>query len=104
MSQVDNIADHINNLVDTVQQLQHQKLSICLLDLQQLNTLHNSLKQSAQQNNWQLLINNLQDIFQLDISYIRKQIDVVIMVHVPCLTDHNLLKIYCYHMQFKNLD
>jgi hypothetical protein len=31
MSQVDNIADHLNILVDTVQQLQHQKLAICLL-------------------------------------------------------------------------
>jgi hypothetical protein len=51
MSQVDDIADHLNNLLDTVQQLQHQKLSIRLLDLQQLNTLHNSLKRSAQQNN-----------------------------------------------------
>jgi hypothetical protein len=49
MSQVDDIADHLNNLVDTVQQLQHQKLSIRLLDLQQLNTLHSSLKRSAQQ-------------------------------------------------------
>jgi hypothetical protein len=52
MSQVDDIADHLKNLLDTVQQLQHQKLSIRLLDLQQLNTLHNSLKSSAQQNNW----------------------------------------------------
>jgi hypothetical protein len=58
MSLVNNIADHLDNLVDTVQQLQHQKLSIRLLDLQQLNTFHSSLKQ----NNWQLLINNPQDI------------------------------------------
>jgi hypothetical protein len=96
MFQVDDIADHLNNLLDTVQQLQHQKLSIRLLDLQQLNTLHKSLQRSAQQNNWQLLINNPQDIFQLDVSYIRKKSDVVIMVHVPCLTDNNLLTIYRY--------
>jgi hypothetical protein len=96
MSQVDDIADHLDNLLDTVQQLQHQKLSIRLLDLQQLNTLHNSLKRSAKQNNWQLLINNPQDIFQLDVSYIRKKSDVIIMVHVPCLTDNNLLTIYRY--------
>jgi hypothetical protein len=96
MSQVDDIADHLNNLLDTVQQLQHQKLSIRLLDLQQLNTLHTSLKRSAKQNNWQLLINTPQDIFQLDVSYIRKKSDVIIMVHVPCLTDNNLLTIYRY--------
>ncbi len=94
MSQVDIIADHLNNLVNTVQQL--QKLSIWLLDLQQLNILHNSLQRLAQKNNWQLLINNLQDIFQLDVSYIRKQMDVVIIAHVPCLTNHNLLTIYHY--------
>jgi hypothetical protein len=90
MFQLDDIADHLNNLVNTVQQLQHQKLLIHLLNLQQLNTLHNSLKHSAQQNNWQLLINNLQDIFQLDVSSIRKQRNIFITVHIPCLTDHNL--------------
>ncbi len=97
MAQVDDIADQMTALLDTVQQLQHQKLSIRLLDLDQLHTLFNSLKNSATKNSWQLLINNPQDIFQLDVSYICKQLDVIIMVHIPCLTDNSLLTVINVH-------
>ena len=96
MAQVDDIADHLDALLDTVQQLQHQKLSIKLLDLHQLHILYASIKATALENQWTLLIQNPQDIFQLDVSYIRKDLDVIIMVHVPCLTDANLLTIYRY--------
>ena len=96
MSQVDDVADHLDTLLDTVQQLQHQRLSIKLLDLHQLHILFASIKATALENQWTLLINNPQDIFQLDVSYIRKNSDVIIMVHVPCLTDNHLLTIYRY--------
>ena len=96
MSQVEDVADHLDALLDTVQQLQHQRLSIKLLDLHQLHILFASIKATALQNQWTLLIKNPQDIFQLDVSYIRKDSDVVIMVHVPCLTDNHLLTIYRY--------
>ena len=96
MAQVDDIADHLDALLDTVQQLQHQKLSIKLLDLHQLHILYASIKATALENQWTLLIQNPQDIFQLDVSYIRKNLDVIIMVHVPCLTDAHLLTIYRY--------
>ena len=96
MAQVDDIADHLDALLDTVQQLQHQKLSIKLLDLHQLHILYASIKATALENQWTLLIQNPQDIFQLDVSYIRKDLDVIIMVHVPCLTDAHLLTIYRY--------
>ena len=96
MSQVDDVADHLDALLDTVQQLQHQKLSIKLLSLHQLHILFKSLQKSAAENDWTLLIRTPQDIFQLDVSYIRKNADVIIMVHVPCLTDNFLLTIYRY--------
>ena len=96
MSQIDDVADYLDSLLDTVQQLQHQKLSIKLLSLHQLHILFQSVQNSAKQHNWSLLIRNPQDIFQLDVSYIRKNSDVIIMVHVPCLTDSHLLTIYRY--------
>ena len=65
MSQVDNISDHLDALLDTVQQLQHQKLSIKLLDLHQLHILFASIKANALENQWTLLIKNPQDIFNL---------------------------------------
>jgi len=71
-------------------------LSIKLLNLHQLHTLFASIQATALQNQWTLLIKNPQDIFQLDVSYIRKSSDVIIIVHVPCLTDNHLLTIYRY--------
>ena len=94
MSQVEDIADHLDALLDTVQQLQHQRLSIKFLELHQLYILFASIKAPALEDQWTSLINNPQDIFQLDVSYICKNSNVIIIVHVPCLTDNHLLTIY----------
>ena len=96
MSQVDDVADHLDSLLDTVQQLQHQKLSIKLLSYHQLHVLYQSVLATSNKNGWSLLIRSPQDIFQLDVSYIRRNADVIIMLHVPCLTDSHLLTIYRY--------
>jgi len=95
-AQIDDLADHLDTLLSTIQQLQHQKLAIDLLDTDQLNELYTQLKTAADKNNWKLLIKAPQDIFQLDVSYVRKNSDVTILVHVPCLTDTHLLTIYRY--------
>ena len=95
-AQLDDLADHLVSLVDTIQQLQHQRLSIQLLDMDQLNELYAHLQSAADKNNYKLLIQSPQDIFQLDVSYIRKNSDVLILIHVPCLTDTHLLTIYRY--------
>ena len=96
MSQVEDVADHLDALLDTVQQLMHQKLSVKLLSLHQLHIMFESIQNTAKANDWTLLIKNPQDVFQLDVSYIRKNADVIIMLHVPCLTDNHLLTIYRY--------
>jgi hypothetical protein len=95
-AQLDDLSDHLVSLLDTIQQLQHQKLSISLLDMDQLNELYAHLQSAADKNNYKLLIQSPQDIFQLDVSYIRKGADVLILIHVPCLTDTHLLTIYRY--------
>jgi len=95
-AQIDDLADHLTTLLDTIQQLQHQRLSIQLLDMDQLNELYAHLQTAANNNNYKLLIQAPQDIFQLDVSYVRKNSDVLILVHVPCLTDTHLLTIYRY--------
>ncbi len=64
--------------------------------MDQLNELYAHLQTAAANNNYKLLIQNPQDIFQLDVSYVRKNSDVLILVHVPCLTDTHLLTIYRY--------
>jgi hypothetical protein len=88
--------DRIDTLLDTIQQLQHQRLSIRLLDLAQLNTLHQSIISVAKSHNYQLLTTQPQDYFQLDVSYLRRGPNVMIILHVPTLTDNNLLTVYKY--------
>jgi hypothetical protein len=95
-AQIDDLANHIDTLLNTIQQLQHQSISIQLLDMDLLNKLYAHLKLASNKNNWKLLIQNPQDIFQLNVSYVHKNLDVVILVHVPCLTDSHLLTIYRY--------
>lgn len=76
MSQVDDIANYIYALIDTVQILQQQKLSIKHLDLAQLHLLHSTLKDTDKTNDWRLLTHTPRDMFQLDTSYIRKGTNV----------------------------
>ena len=54
MSQVDDVTDYLDSLLDTVQQLQHQKLSIKLLTFHQLHILFQSVLASANKNDWSL--------------------------------------------------
>jgi len=69
-AQLDDLADHLLSLLDTIQQLQHQRLSIQLLDMDQLNELYAHLQSAAHKNNYKVLIQSPQYIFQLDVSYI----------------------------------
>jgi len=46
-AQLDDLADHMTSLLDTIQQLQHQRLSIQLLDMDQLNKLYTHLQTAA---------------------------------------------------------
>jgi len=48
-AQLDDLADHMASLIDTIQQLQHQRLSIQLLDMDQLNELYAHLDSRQQQ-------------------------------------------------------
>ncbi len=55
----DDVANHMDTLLDTIQQLQHQRLSIQLLDMDQLNELHSHLKTAANKNDWKLPVSSL---------------------------------------------
>jgi hypothetical protein len=90
------IEDRLSVLFDTLQQLQHQRLSVTLLDEHQMNLLHQSVINTATSRNLQVLPTRPQDYFQLDLSYIRSGKDVLMILHVPCVTKNHLLSIYKY--------
>jgi hypothetical protein len=88
------IEDRLSVLFDALQQLQHQRLSVTLLDEHQMSLLHKSITNTAASRNLQVLPTRPQDYFQLDLSYIRSGKDVLMILHVPCVTKNHLLSIY----------
>jgi hypothetical protein len=90
------IEDRLSVLFDALQQLQHQRLSVTLLDEHQMSLLHQSVINTAASRNLQVLPTRPQDYFQLDLSYIRSGKDVLMILHVPCVTKNHLLSIYKY--------
>ena len=90
------IEDRLQDLFNALQQLQHQRLSVTLLDAHQMAALHESVHNTAATRNLQVLPTRPQDYFQLDLSYIRSGKDVLMILHVPCVTTNHLLSIYKY--------
>jgi hypothetical protein len=90
------IEDRLTVLFDALQQLQHQQLSVTLLDEHQMSLLHESVRNTASSRNLQVLPTRPQDYFQLDLSYISSGKDVLMILHVPCVTSNHLLSIYKY--------
>jgi hypothetical protein len=90
------IEDRLSVLFDAIQQMQHQRLSVTLLDAKQMSLLHESVTNTAASRNLQVLPTRPQDYFQLDLSYIRSGKDVLMILHVPCVTKNHLLSIYKY--------
>jgi hypothetical protein len=88
--------DRLNDLFNALQQLQHQRLSVTLLDAYQMSLIHESVHKTALTRNLQVLPTRPQDYFQLDPSYICSGKDVLMILHVPCVTTNHLLSIYKY--------
>jgi hypothetical protein len=79
-----------------VQQLQHRRLSIDLLDTLQMTEMHRSIEEVASARGYVLMPERLSDYFQLEASYLRQGEDILIMLHVPCINKDQMLTIYKY--------
>ena len=90
------LKNKIIKLTNVIQELQHHRLSVDLLSFTQLNSLHASVQQAAKANGYESLTTQLADYFQLETSYLRKNADIIILLHVPCTKKDNLLNIYRY--------
>jgi hypothetical protein len=58
--------------------------------------MHQQISKLATENGYTLLPTQISDYFQIETSYIRKENDVIILLHVPCITHDQLLNIYRY--------
>ena len=93
---VQQIEDRLTILFNTLQQLQTHRLAVNLLDEHQMQVLQKSVKATADSKGLELIPKQPTDFFQLDTSYIRMDNDILILLHVPCLTSNHMLTIYRY--------
>jgi hypothetical protein len=84
----------IRTVIDAVQQAQHHRLAVNLLAPEQLQLLHQATLDLAAKHNYQVLPQQLSDYFQLEVSYARSGPDVLLIVHVPCVSTDQLMTIY----------
>jgi hypothetical protein len=90
------IEERVEALLDTIQQLQHHKLSINLLSQKQLLALGNDVMSSAESLAAVPLPQNHQDYFQLQTSYLKSGDEIQILLRVPCSATENQTTIYKY--------
>jgi hypothetical protein len=88
--------DRVTKVTNLVQELQHHCLSVDLLNFKQLSVLHSEVQKTAKANGYEPLPIQLSDYFQLETSFIRQGSNIILLVHVPCISKTNLLNIYRY--------
>jgi len=92
-NQISLLAERMDQTLDTIQQLQHRRLSVNFLTGPQLHTMHEELVKMASVKNLNLLPDKISDYFQLEASYLRQGLDIMVLVHVPCVHTHHILKL-----------
>jgi len=90
------IEDRLTQLFNTLQQLQHHRLAVDLLDENQMQVLQQAIQNTARSKYLQIIPTQPTDFFQLDTSYLRIDNEVLIILHVPCLTSNQMLTLYRY--------
>ena len=62
--------------------------------------MHKEVLKAAEDNRLNSLVTHTSDYFQVEITYLRNDEDLLIIVHVPCIKIKELLKIY-KHLSFR---
>jgi len=95
-AQLDLVESRLTRATNAVQQLQHRRLAVDLLDTYQLTEMQKAVTEIAEKRGYTLLPTQGSDYFQLETSYLRRGPDILIMLHVPCVINDQLLTIYNY--------
>jgi hypothetical protein len=93
---ISDIEEKVQTVIGLVQQLQHRRLAINWLTQDQLLLLHDTVLTYTQERNYALLTSNPSDYFQLELSYLRNEEGVVLLLHIPCTTAPDLMTIMRY--------
>ena len=95
-SQINLFETRVTIATNAVQQLQHRRLAVDLLDTNQLDEMHIAISKVATERGYKLMTERISDYFQIETSYLRNKGDILIMLHVPCIIHEQLLTIYRY--------
>ena len=94
--QLDMFEDRVTVITNTIQQLHHRRLAVDLLSPDQMEIMHDAVNKIAHAEGFHNQAEKLSDYYQIEVTYTRKQDDIVLMVHVPCIKTRSLFKIYRY--------
>jgi hypothetical protein len=83
--------------LDVIQQAQHRRLSVRLLDQDSITRLFNRLNVIANSHGCKLLLEHQSDLFQVETSYFFDGADVHLLLHVPMVTPDSLLILFKLH-------
>jgi hypothetical protein len=98
--QLDELKHRVTVPVDALQQLQHRRLVIDFLTPEQMAIFHQSVQQKAPEKGFNFLATKLSDYYQMEITYVRNNKDIIIILPVPGTKEIDLLTTYKYvHFQ-----
>jgi hypothetical protein len=94
--QLDIFEDRVTNITNAIQQLHHPRLAVDLLTPKQMTIMHQAVTNIAVSEGFHNKAEKLSDYYQIEVTYSRNEDDIVLMIHVPCIKNSRLLKIYRY--------
>ena len=92
--QMDIIGERMDITVSAIQALHDRKLAVNLLSEHQLSSLFKTVSDTAHEEGYKLLPTQISDLFQIETSYVRRQDDIILILHVPCINQNEMLTIY----------
>jgi len=91
------IRDRLRIATHALQAAQHRRLAVDLLSAQEIRSLYSKLVIRAQEFGCDLLLEHHSDLFQLETSLLFDGEDAHILLHVPMIPQHSLLRLFKLH-------
>ncbi len=82
---------HLQKLTQALQAAHLRRLSVDLLDGQQLRHIFDTAARKAKTHHYQLMLCHLSDLFQIEMPYVHNGHDVNLILHVPMAPADSIL-------------
>ncbi len=89
---------HVQKLMRALQAAHLRHLSIDLLDSAQLSHIFDATARKAKSHHYQLMLQHLSDLFQIETSYLHNSRDVHLILHIPMAPSDSILRLFQLHL------